>query len=223
VPPEGVTRTFVWDSEHDVGPFDESVNLVFAATDANQTNDDILPIVVMNDPFPAPGDVVLTELLPWPAAAPPFVELYNATHHSIDLSGVQLSSLSDSVILSPSESLWIAPESYLVLAQALDAYNTLWVDGVIDFIMNRSSDQILLWTGDTTDKTIVDSITYTKDFFGESSTVLGRSVSLMSEYVNTTDNDTQGNWCLESTPLAGYPDDAEDFGSPGAPALCSTF
>ncbi len=222
VPPEGITRQFVWDSEADIGQHDMDVILTVTATDENNTESASVSFTVKNDPTPDPGEFIFTEIMFRPGVyGYPYVELYNTTNHRLDLQGVHLDSKSASVVISDT-SLQVAPRTFFVISQTSTDYNAEWTDLVLsDFNMHFYIDQLEMWLGDPEDKTSIDVAHYDTTDEASPDVEPGQSLGLLAPYMTAGANDALGAWCAETQPISTFPEGSEDRGTPGAPTACT--
>ncbi len=222
VPPEGTSRRFVWDSTVDIGPHDMDVVLTVTATDRNHAETSSVSISVKNDPTPDPGEILFTEVMFRPGAyGYPYVELYNTTHHALELKSVYLTNKVTTFSISDS-SLQIAPATYFVISQSATDYNAAWTDLVIpSFSPHFFSDQLELWTGNESNKTTIDAMRYDVNDENSPEVDFGQSIGLLAQYMTAGANDSLSAWCAETTPISTFPEGSEDHGSPGAPTGCS--
>ncbi len=222
VPPEGVTRRFVWDSETDIGQHDMDVILTVTATDENNTESAGVTFTVKNDPTPDPGEIIFTEIMFRPGVyGYPYLELFNTTNHKLELRSVHLSSKTAAVIISDT-SLQVDPGGFFVISQTSTPENEAWTDLVLpSFYMHLYTDELELWIGDASDKTTIDKAHY--DVTDESGPVVdyGQSIGLLPQYMTAGANDSLSAWCAETVPISTFPEGYEDHGTPGAPTACT--
>ncbi|NCG20512.1 MAG: tandem-95 repeat protein [Rhodobacterales bacterium] len=159
-----------------------------------------------------PGDLVVTEFMPNPAAVSDTVgewfEVYNATGVEVDLNGLEVSDLG-SELFTVTGSLVVAADDYVLFVKNADpllngglpagdyAYGT-------GMTLANNSDEISLWNG----ATVIDTISY------DVATVWAVASGFASQYPLTPDaalNDDGALWC-EATNAYGD----GDVGTPGA-------
>ena len=164
--------------------------------------------------LPAPGELVLTELMIDAAAVSDehgeWVELYNASDRSISLDGLVLGD--DNVDAWPLDGgVSVAAGDYAVLCADTASganggvscdgsfhYNT-WGEG---FALANAGDEVKL---SLDDGTVIDRMTYSD---GQVSP--GVALGVDPDKVDAAANDAAGAWCLQDSPLSGG-----DQGTPG--------
>ena len=161
-----------------------------------------------------PGDVLVTEVMTNPAAVDDdfgeWLELFNATGAAIDLSGWTLADReSDTVVLSPSAPLVIAPGGYIVLGRdpslATNGGVSLdWSYGTAITLAN-GADEVVLFSPAGTEIFGLDYTDSLPNPAGASSIYPG------SPAYPAIGN--EANWC--ATPTSGPTYGSGDFGSPG--------
>lgn len=171
---------------------------------------------------PVPGDLVITEVMPNPAAVSDTVgEWFEAKAiHDIDLNGVGLDRAGDSsmpnVITSP-DCVHVAAGEYVLFAKSVDpAMNGGLPAGSVLGTFNFSLvDGTTTAPGDVqivNGATVIDAISWT-------STRSGKSHSLDPDLVDPIANDTESNFCDGATAFGGG-----DLGTPNAEnAQCATI
>ena len=156
---------------------------------------------------PQTGDVIFTEFMPNPDentdASGEWFEVYNVTDKPLELSGVVLSDLSSSEVVSPDQSLVIEAGSYLVFAKS-DGYGgevpPAWVFSTIS--LNNGGDTIGLNLDETT---VIDSVNYTGGAYAA-----GVAMQLSTDGYDATSNDDVEWWCAADTDQGNG-----DLGTPG--------
>lgn|GEM_PF-1869460 len=169
---------------------------------------------------PAPGAVVITELMIHPQATDDaqgeWVEIYNSTGSWVDLTGSMLVDRGvDAVEIEPvsSGSLIVEPGGYLTICADPD----YWDNGGVDcdgtfhywtlgggFALSNTEDEVKLISSTGS---LLDEVRYSDGF-----SVEGESLALDPDKLNVTANDVAGNWC-EQFGLLPF----GDGGTPGEP------
>ena len=162
-----------------------------------------------NDSLPGEGDVVITEVMPDPAAVDgtfgEWVELQNVSANDVDLEGVALTDGDGSGVVF--DAFPIAAGEIVILAPAEDptVNGGLNVDYVYDpevLKLDNTEDALKLAHGTT----LVDQIGYLPGWpFAE-----GVAMQLNVKYTDASSNDSKDGWC-KATKTYG----AGDYGSPG--------
>lgn len=158
----------------------------------------------------AEGDLVISELLPYPEGSTPheWIELYNPTASTFDLVGCKLASETGEHFIR--STLLIGPASYLVLGHdeaAADGIAVLYTYDDANF--SNSSDTISISCGDVE----VDTLSYETEL-----TQQGQSIQLSASMLSASGNDTASGLCL-GTSVIGI---SQNQGTPGAVnALCT--
>jgi hypothetical protein len=151
---------------------------------------------------PAPGDLVITEVMPNPAATPDTSgEWFEVmATRDLDLNGITLDRLGDSangVVVQAERCLHVPAGSYAVFARSADAT----VNGGLPAVAGTFGFSLV--SGSTTTPGDV-AVLY-------GSTLLDAATWTSSRSGASLQRDTSGNWCAGSTPYG-----AGDLGSPGA-------
>ncbi len=176
----------------------EGVNPDGTCLDGGVTRD-ILP--------PQAGNVVITEVLPNPAAvddtAGEWVEVYFA--QAADLNGLQLGDAGDpvSMTVGGTNCISVAAGSYVVFARNADSATNGGVTNVayeFGFTLNNTNETVSVGYNSV----VLDAISY-------ASSEAGASLSLDSAILDSTANDDATNWC---DGLVAFGDG--DLGTPGA-------
>lgn len=224
-----VEQLFVWDSLANVGQFDDSVEVIFIAQDANNEFSDPVALQVENGTEPDPNDLVLTELFffaDWKDYV--YVELMNVSHHPINLRDMKLSTnASTGLVVSPGADLILPPGGMSVLADKNAATLTPPSPTVVTVVSNltlaKTADTVRLWRLDGSNEISIDNVAYDYANFGGKTAVEGHSIGLSWDKLNADLNDDWMNWCVEGSllpPDSGLSTEETDFGSPGAPTVC---
>lgn len=154
-------------------------------------------------PPAAPGDVLVTELMPNPDALPDgmgeWIELHNPGGTRLDLGACVLIDGDQERALP--DGLVIEPGAYVVIARA-DAPG-LAPAALVAFTLNNGGDRIGLRCGGAE----IDLVAYGTDH----PLAAGASLSLSGDALDDVLNDDPAAWCLGVEPYAG------DRGTPGAP------
>ena len=162
---------------------------------------------------PGAGDLVITELMIDPDAAPDnageWFELKNVTGGSLDLAGCTISDLGADfhVIVGP---LVVPAGAFLVLGNNADSGTNGGV--VLDYLyagftLGNSGDEVILDCGGTQ----IDQVAYDGSF-----DTLGAAKELSVNHTSTALNDALTNWC-DAVVVFGD----GDLGSPGQMNSCS--
>lgn len=164
---------------------------------------------------PMPGDLVITEILPDPAAVADaggeWFEVYVA--RDVDMNGLVAGRdpASPSLVINDSACLVASAGSYLEFGRSTDPVvngNLPAVDYIFTFGLANSGGTLFIGAGGM-DGAVLDQITW-------ASARSGRSISLDPSRLDTTANDDAGSFCSGSLP---YGDG--DLGTPGEPnPLC---
>jgi hypothetical protein len=192
------------------------------------------------------GQVVITEIHYNPAgsesAAQEWVEIYNPTAGTIDLSGWSWGDSQDNVFTGPfAAGTFLAPgEAAVLLFQSPAEFATMW--GSTVKVIPTDIGISLANAGSATNETVavrdasgttVDEVNYETNTNGWPNTAQGRSIYLLPTGVSTTGNDIGTNWALSTdgvdgafTALAINPAIANatfaDIASPGFVAVANT-
>jgi hypothetical protein len=151
---------------------------------------------------PAPGDLVITEVMANPASTEPsgewFEILANAT---FDLNGLQLGTDGSSVkqTVTATDCIPATPGAYLVFGHTSNNGGLAKVDATLTMGLTNSASGIAISSAGT----LLDAVTW-------STTTNGVSRSLSPAKLNRTDNDVDANWCA-GTGMYG----AGGMGTPG--------
>lgn len=222
-------QVFVWDSLSNVGQFDDNVEVIFIAQDANNEFSDPVSLNVQNGTEPDPGDLVLTELFffaDWKDYV--YLELMNVSHHPVNLRDMKVSTNgSQGLVVSSGADLILAPGGMSVMADKNAATLTPPAPTVVTVLANlslsKTADTVKLWRMEGESEVIIDTVSYDYVNFGGKTAVEGHSIGLSWSKLDTTANDDWMSWCVEGTPLppdTGLSTEETDFGSPGAPTEC---
>ena len=153
--------------------------------------------------------MIFTEFMPNPAVLTDsigeWLEVYNTTDQDLDLSGLMLSDLNTSEIISPDAPLVISAGGYMVFAKATDfgaVAPASWVFNGIS--LNNGGDVVKLSVPDGEG---IDTVDYTGGEYGA-----GVAVQLSAEALDGVSNDDMIQWC------AALADQGNgDLGTPGEP------
>jgi len=150
----------------------------------------------------AAGQLVITELMTNPAALSDtmgeWIELFNPTEHTLDLSGCELMDGDQGRPLP--DGFGIAAGTHAVLARA-DAPG-LSPAALVTFTLNNGGDRI----GVTCGGVEIDVVEYSSEFPLQA----GASTALSADAYDAVLNDQAGAWCPGTSPYA------TDLGTPGA-------
>src|SRR5690606_32529081 len=156
------------------------------------------PVAVIR---PAPGDLVITELMPNPAMVGDdfgeWFEIHSLASAEFHLNGVEIGrTLGDDPqeTIATAECSVIAPGSYAVVASNADAMinGGIPAEAIVwqtKISMTNSSGS--LWLG--TDGELLDAVTWNNPRAGEAR-------ALDPDFLEPTANDVLGNWCDAETP-----------------------
>ncbi len=164
----------------------------------------------------AVGDLVVTEFLADPVGSDTgkqFIEVYNATDHTLDLGGLQLyQSLADGSRLKAIalHSGNITPHAYFVLGDTGDAVDAR--PGYVNYgygsalgALRHDNGTIGLRCGST----VITETTYTQVTAGHARALDG------PHSANATAGSDESYWCDATEPLSSLAPEGENFGSPG--------
>jgi mono/diheme cytochrome c family protein len=150
----------------------------------------------------AAGDLVLTEIMANPEAVDDtvgeWIELYNPTDSSLELTGCTLSDDSSSSML---DGVSVPAGGYVTFARSSDA--GFMPNGLITNALDNAGDVLTITCGGT----VIDVVDYTS--FPRA---FGASLSLDPSSQSHTANDEGVNWCWATSELG-----TGDLGTPGAP------
>lgn len=161
---------------------------------------------------PLPGQVVLTELMPNPAAVTDddgeWIELVNVGTDPVDLEGCVLyGEDGDEDVVNTDAPLVVPPGGLVVLAKVVDAGLNGGVPGVAygfgtSFSLTNTGDVVRL----ECDGAVIDEVTYLETW----PFAAGVAMQLSSASIDATANDAAGSWCAAT---AAY--GSGDLGTPG--------
>jgi cysteine-rich repeat protein len=170
---------------------------------------------------PAPGGLVITEILPDPKAVPDdageWIELYNPTTVEVELTGLTVRAGNNAVLLAPPDSVVVPPGGYKVIGRSTDkavnggAAVDLAYKGLS--LPNSGTGTVRIEAGPV----LIDQIVYGSPGGAlppnsAGAVVAGSALQLSGSATPTaTDNDLAVNWCLAAGKYG-----SGDFGSPGA-------
>lgn len=161
---------------------------------------------------PDVGDLVITEVMPKPAAVSATVGQWFEVRamKSVDLNGVGLDRANDSsgaTVLSSASCIHLDAGQYAVFARSDDMTMNggLSTAGTFSFSLNPTTvpPEVQVVYG----ATVIDSVAWTT-----SST--GRSLALDPDFTDATGNDTPGNFCNGAT-MYNMTANGTDYGTPG--------
>lgn len=160
-----------------------------------------------------PGDLIITEIMVNPTAAPDgvgeWIELYNTTGFTLDLDSIVFEdNTSNHLISGPLE---ICGNCFLTLGIESDTSTngSVQIDyQYSDITFNNSGDGIRLWF----DSILVDEVVYTSSWPFEA----GKSMELNMVAASHVSNNFRENWCTATIPYG-----AGDSGTPGIENPCS--
>ena len=158
---------------------------------------------------PAPGDLVISEVMPNPDAVGDsdgeWFALYNASGGAVDLTGCTVTSNNDAAVAIAGITAF-ASGAELVFAKNGDVglNGGVAADFVFgdDITLANTTDSITVSCG-----AVIDTVTWDETFLGG----VGASLTLDKAQLDAAANDDGLNWCLAITPYGGG-----DFGTPGA-------
>jgi len=165
----------------------------------------------------APGDMVLSEFMADPAGSDTgkqYIEIYNTTDHSVDLSGLTLfQSMSDGSRLNSTAlpSLVMSSHSYFVMGDAGDdestrpAYLNYGYGSALGALRHENG-KIGLNCGST----VITELAYTEVSAGHARQLDGASAPSATRLLDAT------QWCDAIEPLNALAPIGENYGSPGA-------
>lgn len=156
-------------------------------------------------PAPAQGDLVITEVMPNPAALTDsegeWLELYNASGHALDLATCHLGD-DDAAGVALGQLVLAAEEIAVVARSEAPGFRP---DLVASFSLRNSADVLVVRCGEV----VVDRVSYGDE--GGPAPVAGVSLSLAPEAWDAISNDAAGAWCRAQGEGA-----SGDVGTPGA-------
>lgn len=222
--PDGVSRTFVWDSLTDVKAFDETVIVRAQATDTNNVSEDSVTLDVRNDPVPDAGDVAISEIFFYQdLASYGYVELVNVSRHTLNLRDLALASVSTpQAVISSGTDLLVQPGQIVMVATAsVPLTDTVQPDAIVSGLtMSRTAaETVKLIRTDGPTPVSIDEVAYSVADLGGKDVVRGHALALGWDYLSTSANDSLANWCLEDEKIPSTEADY-DYGSPKAPTHC---
>ncbi len=162
---------------------------------------------------PAPGDLIITEIMVDPAALGDsdgeYFELYNTSGDSIDLQGLVVYDYDVQSFLID-EPLEVEPGAFLLLARAstaTEAYDWVWPG----FVLANGMDEvgIATWGSDGTDGEVIHEVFYDEVDWPVTA---GASLSLSPDAFNATDAMDAAHWCPAQSAF-----ETGDLGTPGEP------
>lgn len=160
----------------------------------------------------APGDIVITEIMPNPAAVRDsdgeWFEIYNATTVAIDINGWTIrNDGSNSHVINNGAPLLVTPNGFLVFGRSADfsINGGVPVDYQVLSRFSLTNAQDVLELVDETGA-VIDRIEY-----DVSLVFIGTSASLNPDALDAVANDDAANWCSSETIMA-----LGDRGTPGA-------
>lgn len=162
---------------------------------------------------PAPGALVITEVMPNPKIEPgqEWFEITNASATAFDLNELGLDRASDSRapdVIHAADCKSVAPGGFALFARSADsATNGMLpdVDATFGFAMINSGGDVQVLDG----ATVLDAVTW-----AESSD--GVSAELQPAHTSTVDNDDAASYCAATTPYG----DGTNLGTPKAANTC---
>lgn len=176
---------------------------------------------------PVVGDLVITEIMYNPEAAPvsggtelgEWFEVYNSTSDkTYDVRGLQITSKSAGELhkIIGKTPLLIPPQTYVVFTRGSNETDT---NGVIPFYsydpkisLGNSGDDYVQLEIPTSPVLALDKVEYTAK-----ATYAGKSYSLDPTKISVTANDSFSNFCPAKTEYGVAKDGSKDRGTPGAP------
>ena len=180
------------------------------------TGDGCTPECLMQTYLPAPGDVIITEVMQNPEGVfdpqGEYVEVFNMRAFPINLNGWEIQDAgSDHHQIQQEGPLWIQPGAFLVLGLEADPMQN---GGVLvdyqypdSFMLGNGADEVILGFQDA----ISDTVVY--DGGPGFPDPKGRSMNLDPDSFDHLANDDGSSWC----PTADHPLPSGDHGTPGAP------
>ena len=164
----------------------------------------------------AAGDLLVTEFMADPAGSDTgkqYVEIYNATDHTIDLNGLSLfQSMADGSRLNAIalHSTQVTPHAHFVFGDTGDnvgarpAYVNYGYGSLLGALRHESG-KLGLRCG----ATVITEVTYTQVTAGHSRELDGAAIA------SATASSDESYWCDATEPLGGLAPEGENFGSPG--------
>ncbi|RLB61912.1 MAG: hypothetical protein DRI90_10295 [Deltaproteobacteria bacterium] len=164
---------------------------------------------------PAPGDLVITEIMNNPSGVSDSVgewfEIHNDTNSPIDLSGLVIrhQATDPQAVHTISQTVMVLPGGYAVLGINANASvngnvtvdyqyaNTINLNNTADYLAIETASQVVI------DETSYDQVSGLDPD--------GKSRSLNPNYLTAFDNDTDLRFCEATSPISG----GTDLGSPG--------
>ncbi len=168
---------------------------------------------------PAPGDLVITEIMPSPAAVDDALgEWFEVkVTRDVDLNGLLIDRMGDTAnpsIVQAESCLRVTSGSLIVFARTADA----GTNGGLPLVSGLFSHTMIAGSATTAPGDLVIAIgTSVIDTFSWTASRSGTALQVDPDFANVTENDDQTRWC-DATQTYGE----GDFGTPGAPnAQCA--
>ena len=169
--------------------------------------------VATNQAPPAPGDLVISEIMKDPVGIPDkngeWFEIVNVSNHEVDL--VELVVEDDGgnqFAVVSSEAIMLQPHEYFVFGPNADRGTNGGVTVDYEYfglMLNNDGDGLRL----TFHGELIDEVHYDDTHFPPA---IGASLSLDPDHLSAADNDAPSVWCEATQPY-----DAQNLGTPGAP------
>ncbi len=166
-----------------------------------------------NQAPPAPGDLIVTEIMKDPVGVPDkdgeWFEILNVSDHEVDLTGLVIRDDGGNEFgVVSTEPIMVQPQEYFVFGPNADRGTNGGVTVDYEYfglMLNNDGDGLtLLFEGE-----IIDEVHYDTVNFPEA---IGASLSLDPGQLSASANDSPDAWCEATTPY-----DVRNLGTPGAP------
>ena len=167
---------------------------------------------------PAPGDLVITEIMPSPAAVDDALgEWFEVkVNRDVDLNGLGIDRVGDTAnpsIVQAEACLRVTTGSLILFARSTDA----GTNGGLPTVTGTFTHTMVAGSTTTAGDLAILIGTTVIDTFSWTATRSGKSLQVDPDFANVTENDDQTRWC-DGTQTYGE----GDFGTPGAPnAQCA--
>jgi len=167
---------------------------------------------------PAPGDLVITEIMPSPAAVDDALgEWFEVkVTRDVDLNGLGIDRVGDTAnpsIVQAEACLRVTTGSLIVFARKGDA----GTNGGLPIVSGLFTHTMIAGSTTTAGDLAITIGTTVIDTFSWTASRSGKSLQVDPDFANVTENDDQARWC-DATQTYGE----GDFGTPGAPnAQCA--
>ncbi len=167
---------------------------------------------------PAPGDLVITEIMPSPAAVDDALgEWFEVkVARDVDLNGLGIDRMGDTAnasIVQSEDCLRVTAGSLIVFARSIDG----GINGGLPDVAGTFTHTMIAGSTTTAGDLAISIGTTIIDTFSWTASRSGKSLQVDPDFANVTENDDQTRWC-DGTQTYGE----GDFGTPGAPnAQCA--